>query len=285
MSTAPIQETPLKGLVFPPMPASLARIREELGKESPDLPRVVDIVSSDPSLAAEVLKTINSPAFRRRSPLSSIPSAVMMLGFTKVMNITTAASLRTGFGMEGPWMERFWEMAGDVAMSMAVLAREVSGIPPDTAYTLGLFHDVGIPLLAGRFPDYEATLKSASRDSNRTVTELEHERHGIHHAIVGGYLSHAWHLDPAIIQAIRHHHDYDLLAAPGSDAGEEVVTLVGLLKMAEQVCNAYRGMAFRNVADDYEWERIGGRVLRQFDLTEVQYQDMTDSIIDLLSER
>ena len=285
MSAQAVVADSLKGIVLPPLPAALTRIREELAKESPDLSRVVAVVSSDPALAAEVLKTVNSPAFRRNQPLSSIPSAVMMLGFGKVMGITTAASLRTGFGMDGPWMERFWEMAGDVALAMAVLAREISGIPADTAYTLGLFHDAGIPLLAGRFPDYQATLTSASRDSSRTVTEIEHERHGIHHAVVGGYLSHAWHLDPAIVQAIRHHHDYDLLVVPGGDASEEVVTLVGLLKMAEQVCNAYRGMAFRNVADDYEWERIGGRVLRQFELTEVQYQDLTDNIIDLLSER
>lgn len=285
MSAVPALDDPLKGFVLPPMPASLCRVREEKAKPSPDLQRIIDIVSNDVGLAAEVLKTVNSPAFRRSRPLSSIPNAVMMLGVDRVLNIAVAASLRASFGAAGAWMEQFWEVAGDVATSMAILAREVSGILPDTAYTLGLFHDSGIPLLRLRFADYEETLKAAAREGEGTVVEIERARFGLHHALIGAHVSHTWNLDPAITRAIRHHHDYPAISRPDGGVDGEVVTLVGLLKMAEQITNAYRGMAFRNVADDHEWARIGESVLGSFDLTETQYRDLTDAIIDLLSER
>lgn len=285
MSANPAVAHPLEGFTLPPMPESLQRIRREMAQEFPDMQRVVDIISNDVSLAAEVLKTVNSPVFRRSRPLNSIPNAVMMLGMGKVLNITVSVSLRSSFGAHAGWAEQFWEVAGDVAMAMGVLAREVSGIPEDTAYTLGLLHDCGIPLLMLRFPGYDETLKAASRDPEHTVTDLEHRRFGIHHAWVGAHLGQVWNLDPSIARAIGVHHHYGQIRRPQSGVNEEVVTLVGLLKMAEQISNDYRGMAYRNVADDHEWARIGGAVLDYFDLSAQQYDDLSDAIIDLLSER
>lgn len=276
---------PLQDFVLPPMPESLLRIREETARKDPDMRRVVDIIAADVSLAAEVLKTVNSPAFRRDRPLNSIPNAVMMLGMQRVLNLTVAASLHASFGAQEGWLARFWEMAGDVATAMAILARELSGIPEDTAYTLGLFHDCGIPLLMLRYDNYDEALKAASRDPGRTVIEIEHERYGLHHAWIGAHVSQAWHLAPTISQAIGVHHSYDRVVKAQNKVDHEVITLVALLKMAEQVSNAYHGMAFRNVADDYEWSRIGAHVLEYFDLSHERYTDLSDYIIDLLSSR
>lgn len=285
MSADPAVADPLKGFTLPPMPESLQRIRAEMAQEFPDLEHVVRIISSDVSLAAEVLKTVNSPIFRRSRPLNSIPNAVMMLGMSRVLNITVTVALHSSFGARQGWIEQFWEVAGDVAMAMGILAREVSGVPADTAYTLGLLHDCGIPLLMQRFPTYGDALKAASRDPEHTVIQIEQSRFGMHHAWVGAHVSQAWHLDPAISRAIGVHHSYAQVRRLQSGVEEEVVTLVGLLKMAEQVSNAYRGMAYRNVADDHEWARIGDSVLDYFDLSHQQYDDLTDSIIDVLSER
>ncbi|PKM45720.1 MAG: hypothetical protein CVV05_05520 [Gammaproteobacteria bacterium HGW-Gammaproteobacteria-1] len=281
---AAVAET-LKDFVFPPMPDSLLRIREETAKAEPDMRRVVDIISGDVSLAAEVLKTVNSPAFRRSKPLNSIPNAVMMLGMGRVLNLTVAASLHASFGPHEGWLGRFWEVAGDVATAMAVLARSLTGIPEDTAYTLGLFHDCGIPLLMQRYPGYDETLKAASRDPGRTVVDIEHAQYGLHHAWVGAHVSHGWNLATTISQAIGVHHSYDRLIDAQNGVDQEVVELVGLLKMAEQVSNTYHGMAYRNVADDYEWANIGDHVLDYFELTRERWADLSDHIIDLLSSK
>ena len=285
MSAGPVVVDQLKGFALPPMPESLQRLRAETAQEFPDMQRIVNIISGDASLAAEVLKTVNSPAFRRSRPLNSIPNAVMMLGMTQVLNITVTVGLRSSFGGQGRWVEQFWEVAGDVALAMGVLAREVSGIPEDTAYTLGLLHDCGIPLLMLPLPAYDEVLKAAGRDPDHTVIEIEHSRFGMHHAWVGAHLGQAWNLDPSIARAIGVHHNYRHIRRPQSGVEQEVVTLVGMLKMAEQVSNAYRGMAYRNVADDHEWARVGDAVLDYFDLSSQQYDDLTDTIIDLLSDR
>lgn len=274
-----------RDLVFPPMPASLLRLQEEMRKESPDLRRLGEVVSADGSLAAEVLRTVNSPVFRRRSPLSSISQAVMMLGAGKVHDVAVAASLRASVTMKGAWIERFWEVAGDVGLVMAFLARELGGVSPEKGYTLGLFHDSGIPLLRARYEDYEAALKGAALEPARIVTDMERERYGMHHAMVGARLSQTWNLDPVITLAIRRHHDWEQLCAPDNGVEEEVGELVGLLKMAEQISNAFRGLAFRNVIDDHEWARIGSQVLAKFGLSDDDFHHLSDQAIDLLSAR
>ncbi len=279
---------PLQGLTLPSIPESLQRIRAEQAKTEPDVGRITGIIAGDAGLAAEVLRTINSPLFRRRQPMSSIPNAVMLLGLPNVLNIAAGVAVRAALmrcPSGQPAFPRFWDTASDVALACAALAREISGIPADTAYTLGLFHDCGIPVLICHLRGYGDFIRGAERTEQR-ITELELDNFEVNHAVVGAQVSRHWHLPPAICEAIRLHHEYDRISAPGSGADEQLVTLVGLLKLAERICANYRGMGFgSSAAEEFEWNAAGPRVLRHFDLSESLYADLSDDITEMLSAR
>ncbi len=279
------QESGGSSLALPPMPQSLQQIRAEQAKADPDVDRIIAIIAADVGLASEVLKTINSPAFRRARPLSSVPNAVMLLGLGNVMSIVAAVALRQTMncGDNKLKLDRFWDTASDVAFAAAAFARELSGVSPDAAYTLGLFHDCGIPILMCRHGDYLETLKAAGRDS--ALTALEQARYGLNHAQVGQLVCRAWHLPTEIGTAILHHHDFPALVARNEQVDEVVVSLVGLLKMAEHASNVLRGVAFRNSADDYEWEEVEPLVLGHFDLNEDDFADLSENIVGQLGQR
>jgi len=273
-------------ITLPPMPESLHQIRAEQARAEPDVERITAIIAADVGLAAEVLKTINSPMFRRRQPLSSVPNAVMLLGLSNVLNIVAGAALRRTLecGSNKLSLTRFWDTAGDVAYAAAALAGRLSGVPADTAHTMGLFHDCGIPILMCRHPDYLDTLKSASRPDAPLITSLECQRHGVDHALIGARVSRSWLLPEAIGSAIEHHHELPRLVA-SNEVDEMVISLVALLKMAEHVSNEFRGAAFRSGADDREWDEVGVMALSHFDLDPTDFADIKDDILGELGRR
>ncbi len=276
----------LNGLALPPMPESLLQIRAEQAKPEADAERITAIVAGDVSLAAEVLKTVNSPMFRRRQSISSIPNAVMLLGLDNVLNVVAAVALRRAMdcGDNKLMLTRFWDTAGDVAFAAAALAREVSGVPADMAYTMGLFHDCGIPIMMCRHLDYPDVLRAAEQNGGRSLVELELERYHMHHAQVGYHVSRAWNLREALCSAIHYHHHFPHLMAHDEEFDELVLSLIALLKMAEHISNEFRGIAFRNGLDDVEWERVGMLALSHFDLEPDDFADIAGRIMQQLGQ-
>ena len=273
----------LTKLKLPPMPESLQTIRAEQAKASPDIDHVIDTIARDVSMAGEVLKTINSPLFSPRQPVSSIPNAVMMMGLDNVLNLCAAVALRqTMQCTKGNLaLDRFWDTANDVAIAASLLARHLSGIPADMAYTLGLFHDCGIPVMMCHHVDYVETLKQGDQGG---LVALEKQRYGMSHTQVGSQISKSWGLPRAISAAILLHHHYPEAVARHDEVGEEVISLIGILKMAEHISMEFRGLAFRNQTHDREWDEIGEQVLSHFELGETEFGDLKPRLLAELGE-
>lgn len=272
------RELLLESLELPSMPEALQALQREQASAEPDMERLSEIIASDISLSAEVLKAVNSPAFGLSVPQSSIPNAVMMLGLDNVLNITTGIALRCSMnGGDCSRSDRFWDTASDVAQVSATLARRLTGVPADMAYTLGLFHDCGIPLLMARFVDYSATLKEESEQG--CFTRLEGEHYGIDHTRVGYEVARRWELPTPIAQAIRLHHRYLDVLEQTDKVDELVPSLLSVLKLAEHISVCFRGLAFRNSKEDKEWELLKYAILDQLELDEDDLADIQEELL------
>lgn len=91
-------------------------------------------------------------------------------------------ALRNAIG-GGPRLGRFWDSSTRVAQLCARLTKEFRGVSRPTACSFGLFHDCGIAVLMGRFPDYRETLQLANSTYDRRSADIEDERHDTNHAI------------------------------------------------------------------------------------------------------
>jgi len=267
----------LAGVQIPPQPTLLMQIEEECNKPAPDLKKVSTIITHDVGLAAAVLKTVNSPFYGLTRKIDSIQRATALLGLSNILNLVRSALMRNMFSGDGVTLERFWDTANDVANASMFLANRF-GLPnPDEYYTLGLFHDCGIAVLAQKHADYKQTLKTANADLTRPPTALEDERYSTNHAVVGYYMARSWHLPAHLTNVIQRHHDYDNMFT--NDTGREHESqMMAILKLAGHCSHTQR-----RLSEDPEWDLIGGAVLKQLGLEPLEYEDLKEDVVTALS--
>jgi len=144
---------------------------------------------------------------------------------------------------------------------MAWLARTHRLLPPALAHTCGLFMDVGIPLLAQRFPGPDGYLATLSRanDSLEPFTAIEEAAHQCNHTLVGALTARTWGVSPTVVLAVRLHHEYPGWAGP---LPPQVGELVALGLVTDLLIQSYQG---KNV--HLEWEKGGAAAMARLALS------------------
>lgn len=261
--TDPHLERTLLEVEVPPCPDILLRIIGEMHKEEPDFGRLTDLVSADVALAAGLLKTTNSPFFIRPQRARSVHDALSILGLRIVSHTVAGLVLRRAFPGT-PSMERFWDASARTARLSAWLAMklDIPGLNADDAYTYGLFHDCGIPVLIGRFPNYKEILGAANQDPVREFTAHEEETLQTNHAAVGCALAQKWWLPEDMYVAIRHHHQAKALG-PGSSLPRSSRQFIATAQLAEYLVQQQLGMDLTQ-----EWPKLGNSCLQVLQVDE-----------------
>lgn len=269
-------EKTLKGIAIPARPQVLVQLQSELGRDDPD-PRVIArLVSGDVGLSAAVLKTVNSPFFGLSTRITSIEQAVGMLGMRTAAQLVTALVLRTAISGQGGSMERFWDSAEKVAAISRHIASTLPRGPRDDAYCFGLFHDVGIPILMQKFPDYRQTLVLADNTTDRSFTAVEDDRHATDHATLGYMVAKGWFLPEAICEGILYHHDPSVFDDSGA-VSPPALTLVAINALAEHFHDEYIRMRSNS-----SWGRMADPVLLHLGLQEDEYCDLREELTTLV---
>lgn len=269
----------LGSVKIPSAPAVFMELHEHMQQDEPEIESVAATISKDAGLAALVLKTVNSPFFGLRSEVSSIRQATMLLGLLNIGNIVAGLALRRAMEDAGGISpENYWETPANIGNVAAKLAQRFAGGASDEAYMLGLFHHVGVVLMMQRFPDYPA-LQREARETGTNLIEMEEARCNTNHAVVGYFVSRSWGLPTHIGELILRHHDVHELLAEDNGAMSREGALLAVLKMAEHIDQRFWGKA-----DDPEWANWGEAVLAYLGLSDPDFADIVEDMVDLLSQ-
>jgi HD-like signal output (HDOD) protein len=203
-------EEAVKNIGIPSCPAILTKLLREMREDDPDLNKVGKLIGSDVSLAAAMLKTVNSPFYGLRSKVSSVHQALSFVGLQNAAQLVTGLLLRNAFqGGASHAMEEFWESSSAIALMNAGLARKLKIIDREEAYTFALFRDSGaLAMLAGA-DKYRPILPGVSNGKSATETESEH--YGIDHTVTGYYLTKSWLMPEHVCEAVLWHHQHAAL--------------------------------------------------------------------------
>ena len=171
-----------------------------------DLERLISI---DQGMSMRVLNTVNSAYYGFSRKIASIKDAVVLLGFKAVRNLAMTVSVFDLFvgktDRQNLRRGKWWRHSIDTALCARLIASQVAGVSPDEAYTAGLLHDIGKPLLDryGGTP-YEQVEDLVAQG----VPELAAERqvYGCDHAEVGRAVSQHWGFPEKLVDAIGCHH-------------------------------------------------------------------------------
>lgn len=262
------------GIYIPPKPG----LFEDITECGADLDLIGDVISADPGISAAVIKVVNSPAFGLATPISSIPQAVVMLGVERVCGILKTLLLRKSMASLDTKidMNLFWETSYLVASVASTICRQLNLAVADEAYTLGLFHNCGVPVLASKYDNYQKIMEySYSREDGR-ITSEEFAKFGVHHAAAGYRVARVWNLPRVICLAVKNHHSVDRVLDDQSIESPTLKTLLCVLKMAEDMVNLPDKLAQCDV--DFEWKKTSEKILEFTGLSEYDYDDLKDAV-------
>jgi diguanylate cyclase (GGDEF)-like protein len=175
------------------------------------VPELGRLVSSDPVLAAQLLRTVNSGLYRRGVNIRAIDRAVSVLGIRSLRNIALCVAVRGCVHKRelGDFdLARFWEDSLRRAVAGQILAESSPSlqIDPMEAFTIGLLQDLGVLALIRRHPDRGAAwMEAVGWDPER---RREHERalFGRTHDEVAAQLATAWKLPGELAVPMCCHH-------------------------------------------------------------------------------
>jgi len=194
-----------------PLPVSVTRLALLVADPEADIREIVEVITYDQALAANLLRQVNSAALGGRVAITTVRDAVMRLGIGTLFTLALGASVRTAMGQAIP---EFGLAEGDlwrhsVASSLAadVLRARCTATVPMEASTAALLHDFGKLVLARHFGGAMLTaVSSAAANDGVTEIEAETEVFGFDHAEAGAVVAGSWNLPMAVVDGIRDHH-------------------------------------------------------------------------------
>jgi len=168
-------------------------------------------ISQDPALVSRILRIANSTFYGFPGKISTIPHAVVILGFVNIRNLVLAASISKIFsskGGEGYFdREGFWRHSLACGVTSKLIAKRLGMKNLEEVFIWGLLHDVGKLVLDAYFKEDFTRVVCLAKEKEVLLRDAEQELLGFGHAEVGGIVADKWNLPPALIKVIRFHHN------------------------------------------------------------------------------
>lgn len=221
---------------LPTFPAIALKIIEAVKTDEASLTEMARIVSSDPALAARVLKLSNSSFYSLPQKVDSVQKAMTILGTEAVKNIALSfvivESMQTG-DENGFNHKIFWKRAVTSAVSAELIADVIQQKSEDVFIT-ALLKDIGVIILYLGMPEEYLNVFDEKRASDLPVNAIEKKVFGFDHQEVGARVLKNWGLPESIYQPIEYHHAI-------KKAPENCKTKAQILWLADRMSSVYHG--------------------------------------------
>ncbi len=208
------------------------RINEVVNDPTSSSAEVAEVVSRDPSLAAALLRVVNSAFYNLPARVETISRAVTILGVRELFNVATMVTAAKVFQRLPSRVVRpdtFWRHGVCAGVIARRLARHCRVLHPERLYIAGLLHDIGSLVIYSRFPEQATEILLAAGGDEALVPSLERDILGFDHGELGGELARIWRLSETHQAAIRHHHQ--------PDAEEKARLEVAITHVADALAN------------------------------------------------
>ncbi len=218
---------------IPVMPECMDVVAGLIGDETAGLQEWGRALSTLPVISARLISLANSPWSSPRIEVVTIGMACSRLGLNVVKGVCIAISISDRCNeLKCPTFERvrFWVDALTIADLARRLAPSMSGLDAGLAYSAGLFHNLGLLLLADSLPGETDRALSDHADGVDSLVACLQRHCDMDHCEAGRLLGEAWGLPEAIVAAMRHHGD--------PEAAEGYGPLVGVIHLAARMNRA-----------------------------------------------
>ncbi len=166
----------------------------------------IEVIESDESLSARILKISNSVYFDRGTPSQTIEESVNKIGLNELRCLLNANSLPELLPSSNPIRPQLW--ANDIAA--AIISRKIAAMKcpalQGLAFLGGLMHDIGKLLILQRLDSEYSEILHIVKTSTYDFCTAEQETLAFNHCEVGQLIAEKWNFTPELIEIIRDHH-------------------------------------------------------------------------------
>lgn len=237
---------------LPLLPQAGSALVSALRRPDVTIGEVAPIIAQDVGMTAKVLQLVNSPLFGFLCEITSLQSALAVIGLDTLKELVLTAEAFRSFEPARPiagFVLADFEAHSVLTAKIAAHLPLAKSILPGSI-TSAFLHDIGKLVLAVRLPDlFERSLR-VSREQHRPLHGVEAELMGVSHAEIGAYLLNLWGLSRSIVDAVCHHHNPPKTPPPG-----EGLEMAGIVHIADALANEVRASdkskeeAARNLLD------------------------------------
>ena len=206
-------------VVLPTLPNIAVKIQELLDDPNVSADQIVAVLSSDPSISAQIIKGANSAIFAGRPQIKNVRDATTRLGYRQLLNLVITITMGKMLYSNHPKINRrmieVWEHSRKVAAMSYVLASRQQNLSPDQAMLAGLLHDIG------KLPLCLYIEKNHAQLEDDALETLISKCHGT----IGAKLLKKWNFTQDLIEVAAEHGDIhrESSKAPQADYADVVM--------------------------------------------------------------
>lgn len=258
---------------LPAIPLVMMEVTRLLNNPMTSAAELGKIISKDQALVTKILTVANSPLYGLPRRVSTIDFAIIILGFDHIKNIVIALSMMEAFKNKSDKyldQKKYWTHSIMTATAAKRLADDLGYHFSGEAFTAGLLHDLGIPVIHKYLNSEFLKICALVESKQLTFNDAQMEVMGINHQEIGHHLAQRWNLPVTLSDAILNHH------TPGNSV--ENKALAALVHLADYMTSSLQ-------LGSFDWDNAFGldvSILKQLNLPDEAYvEKLTQNYKDL----
>lgn len=198
-----------RSAAIPSMPQVATRFLEIVQEPDFDFKDVVEVLSTDPGTASEILRLANSSLFGITRQVTSLVQALPLLGIKRVRSLVLGRYIVDSINQKSNGrIDRsyYWRRSVTTAILSARLADALAPKLREEAFISGLLADIGVMVLDDAMPErYRPIAEQYQPGGNVDLAQAEQTLLDSTHAEVSAVVLEHWQLPEVICEAVRHH--------------------------------------------------------------------------------
>ncbi|MCP3687522.1 MAG: HDOD domain-containing protein [Gammaproteobacteria bacterium] len=206
-------------LQLPVLPEAALKIRQVINQANVGSTEIIQIVQTDPTLSARLIKVANSPLYGTWREIKTVRDAVRRLGLEATRNLSFSLSVSQLFHAHSSFIKQQIEQLYDESMQVSSLAyviarNRATHLDPEQALLGGLLHNLGaIPVL--RYIDEHPGLVRDTRSISKSLTNLS--------LPVSKLMFEQWHFDAEFLDVVEFFDNWNRDTGKDADYADIVI--------------------------------------------------------------
>jgi putative nucleotidyltransferase with HDIG domain len=234
MATTPI-ELVRRSLKLSSLPEVYLKINAVLNDPNSSFADIAEVIKSDVSLSARLMKIVNSAFYGYPAKIDTITHAVSIIGTWQLRDLalsTTILSAFKGVPEKHISMDSFWRHSITCGIAARLIAIQKGDPNPERLFLAGILHDIGRLIFMENLPEKGKIIMEQYQGGHTELYKLERDVIGFDHTDIGAALMDHWNLPDNLKEVIAYHHNP--LEAPNFEYQASIIHLADIVAKCMQ---------------------------------------------------